>query len=145
MKTLIWKENDKDTAQATFDPQTGEYKGLSDNFLGNLKDLNERRDKYLKTGKYEEFLQVEYGLGPNSRRIKNARDFHIVLSPNSELGNKMRPIYLDEIGYQFMEQVFSTRRGGSVQTRITLFTFLQTQPAIDYVYLLEWYGYLDED
>jgi hypothetical protein len=98
----IW--NDKDTFQATFDPQTGEYNGLSRDFLKRLKELNTRRDKYLKTGKYEELLQVEYGLDPNSRRVKNARDFHIVLSPNNELGDDMCPTYIDERGYQFMEQ-----------------------------------------
>lgn len=86
-------------------------------FIANLKELKYLRKKYLKTGKYNEFLEKEYGMDSESRFIKNARDFQILLR-NNEISGATRDLYATQHDFDYMERIFPPS-GGSTQTRIT--------------------------
>ena len=86
-------------------------------FIKNLEKLKDRRKTYLKTGKYNEFLQQVYNMGPDSRFVKNAKDFHILLK-NNEISGATRDLYATQHDFDYWERIFPPS-GGSTQTRIT--------------------------
>jgi hypothetical protein len=108
-------------------------------FDNNIKVLNTRRKLYLSTKDgYSKFLEAVYDIGQDSRFIKNAKDFHVLLL-NEDISGKTRDLYATREDFDYMRLIFS---GGASQTFITDFIYLfQTQSSgnihVEYVNWLE--------
>ncbi len=109
-------------------------------FIKNLQELMRRKDTYLTTGEYENFLLLEYGMGPESRFVKNAKDFHILLQ-NPEISQAIKDLYATQQDFDYMERIIPIS-GRSTQARITDFIFIYSthtsrQFQIEYIKWLE--------
>ncbi|KKM67323.1 hypothetical protein LCGC14_1472240, partial [marine sediment metagenome] len=114
--------------------------GGQSTFIKNLEKLKFRKQTYLKTGKYNEFLLREYGMGLDSRFVKNAKDFQILLR-NNEISGATRDLYATQHDFDYMERIFPPS-GGSTQTRITDWIYIfsthsSRQMQVEYVKWLE--------
>jgi len=93
-------------------------KGQGD-FASNLKELKDRRNAYFKSNNYAEFLKIEYDMDANSRFVKNAREFQVLLL-SEEVSGATRDLYVTSKELEYMKRIVS---GGSVQTSLTNFIF----------------------
>ncbi|KKL17211.1 hypothetical protein LCGC14_2487830, partial [marine sediment metagenome] len=91
-------------------------------FIDNLQELMDRRKEYLVTGEYSRFLEEIYDMGPESRFVKNAKDFHILLN-NPEISQAIKDLYATQQDFDYMRRIFPTS-GGSTQARITDWIFI---------------------
>ncbi len=108
-------------------------------FLKQLSKLNFRRSTYLKNKDFANFLQIEYGMDSDSRFVKNAKDFHILLR-NNVLSGGARDLYASQQDFDYMDTVFPLP--GSTQTHITDWVYIfstrsSTSIMVDYVKWLE--------
>jgi len=88
-------------------------------FKRRLKILNEIRTNYIDEKgifRYDIFLEKEYDMNSESRFIKNARDFHILLR-NDQISGSARDLYVTQHDFDYMQRIFPA--SGSTQSRIT--------------------------
>ena len=109
-------------------------------FIEHLQELIDRRKNYLVTGEYDKFLLIEYGMGPDSRFVRNAKDFHILLK-NPEISQSIKDLYATQQDFDYMERILPIP-GRITQARITDFVLLYSthtsgQIQIEYVKWLE--------
>jgi len=108
-------------------------------FLKQLSKLNYRRKYYLKNKEFSKFLEIEYTMDSESRFVRNAKDFHILLR-NDEITGGTRDLYATQQDFDYMEIIFPS--AGSTQARITDWVFIfsaqsSTSIMVDYVKWLE--------
>jgi hypothetical protein len=109
-------------------------------FENHLSKLNEIRAKYVsKDGNfdYPAFLNGEYGMDSNSRFVKNARDFQMMLT-SDKISGSMRDLYALPQDINYMQLIFPKSHG--TRPRITfIFNAVKTSQNIQ----LDWINYLE--
>ncbi len=111
-------------------------------FKAQLSELNKRRKNYQQTKNYLGLLEIEYGMDSNSRFVKNAKDFHILLR-NNGISGAARDLYIVKQDFDYMEKIFPIS-GGRSQTKITDWVYIFST---DYSRSLEidWIKYLEKE
>jgi hypothetical protein len=91
-------------------------------FQKQIDTLNDRREKYLSIRDFMSFLEQEYDMNSESRFVKNARDFHILLR-SDQIKKGSKDLFASQQDFDYMETIFPIS-GSSAQTRITDWVYL---------------------
>ena len=109
-------------------------------FKEHIDKLNFRRKTYLAKKDYAGFLKNEYDMDKNSRFLKNAQEFHVLLR-NEEISGSTRDLFATQADLDYMQRIFNKR--GSSQTLITDYIYVFSTESSDNINV-EYINYLEQ-